>query len=614
MSDLFDKVVKIDSARQSSETISQKALERHVWDAQEILRGNVDASEFKDYIFGMFFLKAVVDNSNLQNFNERWQALCSLETNIGDAVNALMASVEDNTPDLRDTLTNFDYRNKRLDDDIIGKLVRHYDKVSLHLDNLETPDALGHAYEYLLGKFADSSGSKGGEFYTPPSVTELVARIINPNPDETIYDPTCGTGGLLLKCAINNNEIFGQELNASTAVIARINLYLHNLKGTVRQGNTLTDPKHLTDDNSDIRRFDCVVANPPFSVKKWGSETPDKFNRYSKYGKVPQGQADYAFIIHCLESIAEGGRGAVIMPPGTLFRSGAEGKMRKAILQSGYVYGIINLPGNLFYNTSVNTCIWLFDKSRNPDEQSGMVIVNASRLYRKENKQHIITEDHANQILKALNPNTESIPRLSQWISLKDVEDNDWNLNVARFVDDSFPILHIPGKSINYGGIPASLINDPFVIETLTEKNINKLFVPHPTNEDHYWFNTDNSLKDKHSIRAYIFNTLKGFEITDEVGHIIDVLCETSKEGLFAFNKQTQEHMDDWERMIKALDAEEDTSIHMNHPDSDVPLAEWPERSLKYRIDTITENISNLQARLNEITNELNKRTAAGSS
>ena len=487
MQSLFDTLEKVESAeniqakRAVSNKITRAELERHVWDAQEILRGNVDASEFKDYIFGVFFLKVLADNN--PRIKPIWAWLKSQSTQLGLAIQKANQQVEEVLPVLRDTVTQFDYTNRRLTDKIIGELIKHNSKYQFSRDSLESEDALGQAYEFLIGKFADSSGSKGGEFYTPPSVSSLLMRILGPHKGSTVYDPTCGSGGLLMK---SGGICYGQEMNASTAAIARINLYIHNLAFHIEQGDTLLDPKHI--EQGRVKQFDIVVANPPFSYKKWGDSSKDKFDRFQKWGVVPSGQADFAFILHVIESLNETGKAAIVMANGTLFRGGKEREIRRKITETGYVDFIIQLPSDLFYNTSISACVWVLNKaSKHPDKT---LFVNASKLYTSEKRQAVLEEQHIDKIMAALDSEGNT-PRLASWVTVEDIEKNDFNFNVTRYADNSLPNLDYDVTSLMYGGIPKTFFENEYVKETVGDLDWQHILIQDSEKEDYWQFSPE---------------------------------------------------------------------------------------------------------------------------
>lgn len=599
MSDLFETVECPNTAINAKGKIAQSQLERHVWDAQEILRGSLDASEFKDYIFGMFLLKYVVDNSEASaGLIERWDTLLLEKENVGDSVNRFMQEIESKIPELKDTLSNFDYRSRKLSDETVAKLVEHYNKYTFKKSNFETPDALGHAYEYLLGKFADTAGSKGGEFYTPPCVTDLVSRLVSPQSSDSIYDPTCGTGGLLLKTGTANNLIYGQELNASTAVIARLNLYIHGVTVDIRQGNTLTDPKHL--EGNSIKTFDCVVANPPFSVKKWGDARADKFNRYKRWGKVPSGQADFAFLLHCLESVNANGRAAIVMFPGTLYRGGAERQLREKIIKTGWLRAIVRLPDNLFYNTSIHTVVWVFDKSRTNES---VQLINVNHLYSKKQKQHVIESEHIDKIMSAFDK--QEVSGISKLVTLEQLEAEQYNISFEACFSRDLPVLPFDYDAGMQGGIPAEFLNHPFVKSALAPLDFDTLFEPH-TIQGHYWFRDAPERFIKETLKTYLAEKL---EITTEVAHVCDTLVLYSKLGRVLHRQKIYQLTTEIDQLLNGI-AKGDLDVKaISQPTPDMPLEQWSSEQLTYRIDVLRREVSEREQRIKQLETEYNRRS-----
>jgi type I restriction enzyme M protein len=446
-------------------TLSQ--LEAHLWEAANILRGPVDASDFKTYIFPLLFFKRITDvydderQRALAEYGEHfpedhrfqipdgahWNDVRLKTKNIGQALQNAFHDIESaNSEVLYNIFGDAQWSNKqRLSDALLRDLIEHFSKLPLANGYVE-PDALGRAYEYLIKKFADLTNKKAGEFYTPRSVVGLMVDILDPKPGETIYDPACGTGGMLLE-AVNHvresggrvemlrGKLYGQERNLTTESIARINLLLHGLEDfQIVRGDTLRQPAFYTGDR--LQQFDCVIANPPFSLEKWGDEVwgNDPFGR-AFAGLPPKTNGDFAWVQHMLMSMQpETGRMAVVLPHGVLFRMGQEGKIRQRILDMDLLDAVIGLGPNLFYGTGLAACILIF-RSRKPPEREGQVLmIDASELFRKGRNQNTLEPEHRAQILKWYRA-YQDVEGATAVVTLDVIAENDWNLNIPRYVE-----------------------------------------------------------------------------------------------------------------------------------------------------------------------------------
>ncbi|MCO4879919.1 class I SAM-dependent DNA methyltransferase [Paraburkholderia caribensis] len=492
-----------------SNQLSLEALESWLWESANILRGSIDSSDFKNYIFGLLFLKRFNDvfeervtrltqNEGLNRVeaeeevedkwgafpaSARWTALISQAENIGEALDKAFATIEASNPELQHVLTATQYGDKRvLSDATLQRLLRHFNQYRLGNADLYKADMLGDAYEYLIKQFADDAGKKGGEFYTPKAVVQLVVELLDPQPGHAVYDPTCGSGGMLVESAHHvaklrngtllgdkpNVLLFGQEKNLGTWAIAKLNLYLHNMSAAVERGDTLVEPKHL--DGDYLMTFDRVIANPPFSAKAWWSplelaaeaeqdsekkaKTPaykqvnDAYGRFV-YGIPPRGYADLAFAQHMLASLKADGRMGVILPHGVLFRSGEEGKIREGLLfgtdaASGnhpgdLIEAIIGLPPALFYNTPIPACVLILNKRKPAKLRRKVIVIDASAEFgddkvqnrlRLEDIAHIVSTHKA-----AFHSQTE-VDNYCRVVTLEEIRGNDGNLNIARYIDN----------------------------------------------------------------------------------------------------------------------------------------------------------------------------------
>ncbi|MGA8136859.1 MAG: class I SAM-dependent DNA methyltransferase [Pseudomonas gingeri] len=491
-----------------TDKLSLETLESWLWESANILRGSIDSSDFKNYIFGLLFLKRYNDvfderirqlmETDKLSYGEaqeeiedkwgklpisaRWFDLISRTENIGEALDKAFATIEANSPELQYVLTATQYGDKRvLSDATLQRLLRHFNQYKLGNGDLYKADMLGDAYEYLIKQFADDAGKKGGEFYTPKAVVQLVVELIDPQPGHSVYDPTCGSGGMLVESAHHianmpngsimgkpNVLLYGQEKNLGTWAIAKLNLYLHNMRAEIERGDTLGHPKHL--DGDYLKCFDRVVANPPFSAKAWWeplelaneaeqeSEKKPKAPNYKQvsdtygrfvYGIPPRGYADFAFAQHMLASLKADGRLGIILPHGVLFRSGEEGKIRQGLLfgtdaangsQSGdLIEAIVGLPSALFYNTGIPACVLILNKRKPKDLKGKVIVIDASRDYLEGKAQNSLRPEDIIRIVSAHKAAFDSqieVDNYCRVVTLDEIRSNDGNLNIARYIDN----------------------------------------------------------------------------------------------------------------------------------------------------------------------------------
>lgn len=455
--------------QEENNNISLDDLERHLWEAAHIITGPIDASDYKTYIFPILFFKRVCDVYD-EEFQEamklysdevmakapeqhriivpegcHWRNVIAATKDVGKVLKAAFLGIEKANDRLYGIFGDASWTNKeRLPDHLLLQLLNHFNKIKLGVGNVRDDD-MGRAYEYLIKRFADKANKKAGEFYTPRSIVRLMVNVLDPQPGETVYDPACGTGGMLLETVHHVREnggdprllkLKGQEKNLTTEAIARMNLYLHGMEDfEIRRGDTLRAPKFLTYDR--LEQFDCVIANPPFSLKEWGYDKwiSDPFNRH-KLGLAPKTNGDFAWVMHMYTSMKEEtGRMAVVLPHGVLFRSGAEAKIRKKLLDIGAIEAVIGLAGNLFYGTGIPASILVLRKATKA--KSPVLFINAEEIYTKGRAQNTMTREQADEIYQLYvkqKQNSFEQEGVTRWVDYSELKENDFNLNIARYV------------------------------------------------------------------------------------------------------------------------------------------------------------------------------------
>ena len=462
-------------------TISQDSINKALWNACDTFRGTINAGTYQDFLLTMLFLKYISDvwqdhyDQYAEQYgdepelieemmkNERFvlprdasfyalydrryepgngeridQALHAIEeangTKLKDAGKSVFQDISFNTDKLGE---------EKQKNDILRHLLEDFAKPELNLkpSRVGSLDVIGNAYEYLIKHFAASGGQKAGEFYTPPEISDLIAELLDPQPGDSICDPACGSGSLLMKCGrkvIANHDskeyaLFGQEAIGSTWSLAKMNMFLHGEDNhKIEWGDTIRNPK-LLDKNGDLMLFDIVTANPPFSLDKWGHDDAenDKFSRFRR-GVPPKTKGDYAFILHMIETLKPGsGRMGVVVPHGVLFRGSKEGKIRQQLIDENLLDAVIGLPEKLFYGTGIPAAILVFKKSKSDDK---VLFIDASREFKSGKNQNQLSDDNIQKIVDTYH-SRETVEKYSYLATLGEIQENDYNLNIPRYVD-----------------------------------------------------------------------------------------------------------------------------------------------------------------------------------
>lgn len=489
-------------------------IQNTLWKACDSFRGKIDSSRYKDYILSMLFVKYLSDvnkekreqykaqyNGDKQRIDRAMRrerfALDEVSTfnylyenrgdaEIGQKINVALNHIEEhNSGKLRNVFRAIDF-NSQVDfgapkekNAVLKNLLNDFAELDLRPSQLDSTDIIGDAYEYMIANFASDAGKKGGEFFTPSTVSELVSKLVKPIENDRIYDPTCGSGGLLLKAfkqvPSKKVAIYGQELNAQTWALCTMNMFLHGIDdASIKQGDTLSNPQHI--ENDKLMLFQVIVANPPFSLDKWDSgflanavvdekgkqkekmtADLDPHKRFN-WGVPPSSKGDYAFILHMLHSLdAESGRMGVVLPHGVLFRGASEGKIRKQLVEMNLLDAVIGLPENLFYGTGIPACILIFKKNR---KRSEVLFVDSSGdgNYEKGKNQNILRTQDIEKIV-ATYESYQSSDKYSYVATAEEIRENDYNLNIPRYVDtfEEEALIDIDVVNTNIANIEAEL-------------------------------------------------------------------------------------------------------------------------------------------------------------
>ncbi|MDM5257064.1 type I restriction-modification system subunit M [Bacillus toyonensis] len=450
------------------EKLTLQQLESHLWESANIMRGSIDSSDYKNYIFGLLFLKRLndvfvetakrieeeeqddygwYDRDEHQFFvpeGARWEDIRSKTQDIGDAINKAFEKLEEENVSLQGVLANIDFNDKeKLPDNLLLQLIQHFSKIDLSNASLSEPDMLGRAYEYLIKQFADDAGKKGGEFYTPSKVVEIIVKLIKPKEGMRVCDPTAGSGGMLIQSVDyikekggnpRNLVLHGQERNLNTWAICKMNLLLHGLSDhRIEKGDTIREPKLL--EEGELILYDRVIANPPFSLKNWGREESesDEYGRF-RFGLPPKTAGDYAFIQHMIATLNHEGKAGVVMPHGVLFRGGAEGKIRKGIIEEDLIEAVIGLPSNLFYGTGIPACILIINRNKLEERKNMIFFLDGSRDYKEGKNQNTLRDQDIEKIIASYNK-YEEVEKYCRSVRIEEIRENDYNLNIARYID-----------------------------------------------------------------------------------------------------------------------------------------------------------------------------------
>lgn len=448
-------------------------LKQFLWSSADILRDRIDSADYKKYIFGLLFYKRISDvwdeeyKKVLDEFHDesiaradynhrfqvpkdcRWEIIQKQADGIGQKLNEVFEKLTNaNSPKLDKIFDDLDFANKdKFPNEVLQKLINHFSRHSFG-DNYISTDILGDAYEYLIGQFAADGGKKGGSFYSPREVERVIINILKPHEKDHIYDMTVGSGGFLLEAyhylkgqagekKARSLYLYGQEINIGTYAIAKINMFLHGLDSAdIQRGDTLADPKFLNPDGS-LQTFDICVANPPYSIKEWESEIfkSDKYGRLTGYEMPPEKKADYAFVLHMIKSMNENGRAGILLPHGVLFRGGAEGKIREQLVKNDLIEAIIALPSKLFFGTGIPVAILIFNKNKSDNHKNKVLFVDAEKDFEEGKNQNRLRKKDIEKIVSAVE-GYRDIEKYARVVDLKEIKENEFNLNVRRYVEN----------------------------------------------------------------------------------------------------------------------------------------------------------------------------------
>lgn len=440
----------------------------------------------------------------------RWDALKDLKHDIGAALNIATEAIEESNASLEGVLVSIDFNIKnKLSDSKLRDLLSHFSRYRLRNADFERPDLLGTAYEYLIKMFADSAGKKGGEFYTPSEVVQLLVSLLKPHAGMRIYDPTAGSGGMLVQTRNYlarhgdnpaNLSLFGQEMNLNTWAICKMNMFLHGVRSAdIRKGDTLPNPQHTRD--GELMTFDRVIANPPFSLKNWGKEEADadSYGRFP-YGTPPKNAGDLAFVQHMIASLNAEGMMGVVMPHGVLFRGASEKAIRKGILDDDLLEAVIGLPAALFYGTGIPASLLIINKKKSAKRQGKVLFINSELEYEEGKNQNKLRPQDITKIIQTFDDYAE-VKRYSKVVTLAEIAENDYNLNIRRYADTSPPPEIFDVRAILHGGIPVREVESEYIREEiLGDFDVTTVFAKR--GDDYFEFKSE--IESKEAIREVV--------------------------------------------------------------------------------------------------------------